>query len=315
MERLVYKDGTSNIRSSNLNHRAYITDIFTCILDVSWWYVWALFLASFFLSWFGFALIWWGILHLHGDLEPDNLRDEDWRPCIDNIHDFTTVFLFSMETQHTIGFGHRSTTGACFEAVLLQCIQSIVGVIVQAALVGVTFIKLSRPLKRAENIIFSKFALLSQVDDSLCLVIRIADRAKHFLINTKIKGFFIQKSITSNGTETKIAPDKMDFFSNNEDDTLFFLWPQELVHRIDAKSLIHSVLCGNIGKEAFEIIVIVEGIVEASGAVVHARTSYTGDDILRGYQFVDMVEYSVEKKCYVCNFDNFNEVKPINSLN
>ena len=36
-----------------------------------------------------------------GDLEEG--RDPD-TVCVDKIHDFTSCFLFSLETQHTIGY-------------------------------------------------------------------------------------------------------------------------------------------------------------------------------------------------------------------
>ena len=36
-----------------------------------------------------------------GDFEED--RDESHVVCVDNVIDFTSAFLFSVETQHTIG--------------------------------------------------------------------------------------------------------------------------------------------------------------------------------------------------------------------
>ena len=54
----------------------------------------------------GFAAIWHLTFWLHGDLEPENLakrEDKEYTPCVSQIHDFTSTFLFSVETQHTIG--------------------------------------------------------------------------------------------------------------------------------------------------------------------------------------------------------------------
>ena len=95
----------------------------------------------------GFAAIWHLTFWLHGDLEPENLakrEDKEYTPCVSQIHDFTSTFLFSVETQHTIGivveigkclhlsgYGSRGSTNECWDTVLLQCIQSIVGVIIQ----------------------------------------------------------------------------------------------------------------------------------------------------------------------------------------
>ena len=51
----------------------------------------------------GFAAIWHLTFWLHGDFEPENLGSEEYKPCVYEIHDFTSTFLFSVETQHTIG--------------------------------------------------------------------------------------------------------------------------------------------------------------------------------------------------------------------
>ncbi|PRD30164.1 UNVERIFIED_CONTAM: Kcnj5 [Trichonephila clavipes] len=63
--------------------------------------VFQVFAMGFLLSWLGFALIWWLICLAHGDF--DHFGEEEWTPCVAEVHDFATAFLFSVETQHTIG--------------------------------------------------------------------------------------------------------------------------------------------------------------------------------------------------------------------
>ena len=110
-------------------------DIFTTLVDVQWRWTLLVFSLSFFLSWLTFALIWWLIAFTHGDLEPEHLpanqEASGWRPCVASIHDFGSCFLFSVETQHTIGYGGRATTEECPEAIFVMCLQSIVGVMIQ----------------------------------------------------------------------------------------------------------------------------------------------------------------------------------------
>lgn len=52
-------------------------------------------------------MLWWLISFTHGDLEeahlPHNQDESGWTPCITQISSFTSCFLFSIETQHTIG--------------------------------------------------------------------------------------------------------------------------------------------------------------------------------------------------------------------
>lgn len=52
---------------------------------------------------------------------------EPTQPCLVGVHSFTTAFLFSVETQHTIGFGTRATTEECPEAIFILCLQAIAG--------------------------------------------------------------------------------------------------------------------------------------------------------------------------------------------
>ena len=57
---------------------------------------------SYFVSWLVFAGVWYLIALIHGDLDP--LQPEDHKVCVENVEDFTSAFLFSVETQHTIGY-------------------------------------------------------------------------------------------------------------------------------------------------------------------------------------------------------------------
>jgi hypothetical protein len=64
-------------------------------------------------------------------LNLDNQGASGWKPCVGNIHGFASTFLFSIETQHTIGYGYRYTTEECPEGIFVMCIQSIIGVMIQ----------------------------------------------------------------------------------------------------------------------------------------------------------------------------------------
>ena len=74
------------------------------------------FAAAFFVSWTVFAVLYYIVAFYRGDLLADNLgphmatdpegngyNNGSWRPCVWEIYNFTSAFLFSVETQHTIG--------------------------------------------------------------------------------------------------------------------------------------------------------------------------------------------------------------------
>lgn len=75
---------------------------------------------SFLSSWTCFAAIYWVISFTHGDLEIEHLQDDSWNPCVSNLRGFTSAFLFSIETQTTIGYGSRYTTEECPEAIFMM---------------------------------------------------------------------------------------------------------------------------------------------------------------------------------------------------
>ena len=69
------------------------------------------------MSWLLFAVVWFLVALTHGDLEPE--LDPGHVVCVDNVLDFTTAFLFSVETQHTIGYNTKLLR-LCVEKLNLQ---------------------------------------------------------------------------------------------------------------------------------------------------------------------------------------------------
>jgi len=184
--RLVYKNGDCNITRANINKRGqrYLADIFTTLVDIKWRWNLLIFALAFTLSWIIFGLIWWLICFSHGDLA--NYGQVDWKACVDNVSDFSTALLFSIETQQTIGYGTRSMTPYCIEAIIMVMFQSCFGIIIQALMTGLVFAKLSRPKKRAQTLMFSKSALICDRDGELCLLFRVGDMRKSHIVEAQV---------------------------------------------------------------------------------------------------------------------------------
>jgi len=108
--RVVLKSGECNVVQTRVAKRRlrYLQDIFTTLVDIKWRWNLLVFALSFILSWLGYAILWWLIAFTHGDFEPDHLPDKQaesgWKPCVYQIYNFASCFLFSIETQHTIGY-------------------------------------------------------------------------------------------------------------------------------------------------------------------------------------------------------------------
>ena len=108
-----------------------------------------LFSMSFYVTWVGYAIVYWVICHIHGDFEDHG--EEDWTPCILEVYDFASAFLFSLETQHTIGYGSRQSTTECVDLMIICSTQSVIGCLIQTFMVGLVFAKLSNPKKRYDS--------------------------------------------------------------------------------------------------------------------------------------------------------------------
>ena len=207
--RLVEKGGDLRVINIGMDNKNihFLKDVFTTLVDLRWRFTFAIFAASFFVSWTMFAGVWHMIFWAHGDLLPEHLpglqEQNGWTPCVFEIHDFSSSFLFSVETQHTIGYGLRGSSHKCPDAIVLQCIQSIVGVIIQACMAGIVFAKLDTPKRRAETVLFSKNAVISKRNGLLRLMFRVANVRSSQLLESHYRGIILGKITTAEGEVLK----------------------------------------------------------------------------------------------------------------
>ena len=313
--RLVYKNGEVNITQTNIRkrRRRYLADIFTTLVDIKWRYNLMLFAMAFIVSWLIFALIWWLVCFSHGDL--DNIGVPDWKPCVIEIHSFTSALLFSIETQHTIGYGSRHTTEACPEAIALMMFQSCFGVICQALMTGIVFAKLSRPKKRAETLMFSKSACICKQDGDLCLLLRVGDMRKSQIVEAHIRAVLIKKKITKEGDVLPLYQFDVDLGFDEGRDRLFLVWPVIIVHKIDENSPFWELTPEDLHREQFELIVVLEGIVESTGMTTQARSSYLPGEVLWGHRFERLVTFQKENGQYQIDFSRFHNTIPVDTPN
>ncbi|XP_063618371.1 G protein-activated inward rectifier potassium channel 3-like isoform X1 [Cydia splendana] len=317
--RAILKNGECNILKSKISQRRlrFLQDMFTTLVDAQWRWTLLVFTLSFILSWLGFALIWWLIAFTHGDLEenhlPTNQESSDWKPCVFNIYDFTSCFLFSIETQHTIGYGSRTTTEECPEAIFIMCLQSIVGVMIQAFMVGIVFAKMTRPKHRTQTLLFSKYAVVCQRDGELCLMFRVGDLRKSHIIGASVRAQLIRSRTTKEGEVLSHYQTELELNADGCDSNLFFIWPITMVHRINAESPFYGVSAADVLQERFEIVVILEGTIESTGQTTQARSSYTTSEIMWGHRFAPLVTYNRERQGYEVDYSKFEETMQVDT--
>ncbi|KAB0401211.1 hypothetical protein E2I00_018559 [Balaenoptera physalus] len=221
-----------------------------------------IFVMVYTVTWLFFGMIWWLIAYIRGDM--DHIEDPSWTPCVTNLNGFVSAFLFSIETETTIGYGYRVITDKCPEGIILLLIQSVLGSIVNAFMVGCMFVKISQPKKRAETLVFSTHAVISMRDGKLCLMFRVGDLRNSHIVEASIRAKLIKSKQTSEGEFIPLNQTDINVGYYTGDDRLFLVSPLIISHEINQQSPFWEISKAQLPKEELEIVVILEGMVEAT---------------------------------------------------
>ncbi|CAF3102687.1 unnamed protein product [Rotaria socialis] len=314
--RLLLKNGEVNISRFNIEkrRRQYLADIFTTLIDLKWRYTLFLFTLGFCLSWLVFALIWYFLMYIHGDLHPNNYNSANYTVCIAGVHSFAGAILFSIETQQTIGYGTRVVKETCYFAIVVMMVQSSIGVLLQSFMVGVVFAKISRPKKRTETLIWSREAVICLRDGQITLQCRVGDMRKSHIVEAHVRMYLIKKRVTLEGEVLPLHTYDMNVGFDKGVDRLFLIWPLVIEHIIDEQSPLFNISRADLAKQRFELVVILEGIIESTGMTTQARTSYLPSEILWGYRFERLITFQRDDGLYRIDYSRFNLTYPVDMI-
>ncbi|XP_033826829.1 G protein-activated inward rectifier potassium channel 1 [Periophthalmus magnuspinnatus] len=303
-QRFVEKNGRCNVQHGNLGGETsrYLSDLFTTLVDLKWRWNLLIFILTYTIAWLVMASMWWIIAYIRGDL--NHGRDPSYTPCVANVYNFPSAFLFFIETEATIGYGHRYITEKCPEGIILFLFQSLLGSIVDAFLIGCMFIKMSQPKKRAETLMFSQDAVISQRDGKLCLMFRVGNLRNSHMVSAQIRCKLIKSRQTPEGEFLPLDQCELDVGFGTGADQLFLVSPLTICHEINTKSPFFDLSQRSLMNEQFEIVVILEGIVETTGMTCQARTSYTEDEVLWGHRFLPVM--SLEEGFFRVDYSQFH---------
>ncbi|KAK9530388.1 hypothetical protein VZT92_011892 [Zoarces viviparus] len=311
-QRFVEKNGRCNVQHGNLGGETsrYISDLFTTLVDLKWRWNMLIFILTYTVAWLVMASMWWVIAYIRGDLSHGG-HDESYTPCVANVYNFPSAFLFFIETEATIGYGYRYITEKCPEGIILFLFQSLMGSIVDAFLIGCMFIKMSQPKKRAETLMFSQDAVISQRDGKLCLMFRVGNLRNSHMVSAQIRCKLIKSRQTPEGEFLPLDQCELDVGFGTGADQLFLVSPLTICHEINTKSPFFDLSQRSLMNEQFEIVVILEGIVETTGMTCQARTSYTEDEVLWGHRFLPVM--SLEEGFFRVDYSQFHNTFEVNT--
>ncbi|XP_032430910.1 G protein-activated inward rectifier potassium channel 1-like [Xiphophorus hellerii] len=304
-QRFVEKNGRCNVQHGNLGGETsrYLSDLFTTLVDLKWRWNLLIFILTYTVAWLVMASMWWVIAYIRGDLSTTG-HDPSYTPCVANVYNFPSAFLFFIETEATIGYGSRYITEKCPEGIILFLFQSLLGSIVDAFLIGCMFIKMSQPKKRAETLMFSQDAVISQRDGKLCLMFRVGNLRNSHMVSAQIRCKLIKSRQTPEGEFLPLDQCELDVGFGTGADQLFLVSPLTICHEINTNSPFFDLSQRSLMNEQFEIVVILEGIVETTGMTCQARTSYTEDEVLWGHRFLPVM--SLEEGFFRVDYSQFH---------
>ncbi|XP_018427199.1 PREDICTED: G protein-activated inward rectifier potassium channel 3-like [Nanorana parkeri] len=303
-QRYVAKDGKCQVNLGRIQEKArFLSDIFTTIVDLKYRWFLFLFMMCYIVTWLIFATIYYLDAFWRHDLL--HFENDDWNPCFQNVNNFLSALLFSVETQRTIGYGSRMVTANCQEGVYLIMAQSIVGSMIDALMVGCMFVKISRPKKRAQTLIFSRNCVVCPRDERLGLMFRIGDLRDSHMVDAKIRAKLIKSRQTYEGEFLPLEQSEINLGYETGEDRLFLVEPQVICHVIDANSPFYEMGPQELLREQFEIIVILEGIVEATGMTCQAKSSYLENEIIWGHRFEPCM--TLEKGAFRVDYKRFHK--------
>ncbi|UJR08542.1 hypothetical protein I4U23_012804 [Adineta vaga] len=335
--RFVNKNGRINVTYTSIGRLKHIHSNFILfIMKTEWWLVVTFLLFGLAFSWFFFAFLYFLVSIEHGDFVL-NEDDEDLANnqtdftlkttfipkamCVQNVHNFLSALLFSIETQHTIGYGSRYITTECMGGILILTLQCSLGYLLQVIVTQIVFTKISRPTEKSRIVVFSDNALIIPRDRQLTLNFRIGNLSVSQLIFASVRLLMIRERRTNEG---EIIPHQIHDMqlTHLRNGQLFFPRPFVVEHVIDRFSPLYGIQRSALAQANFEIIAIIEGIFDYTGFSCHFRTSYLPNELLWGYEFsscdstlegFDYSQFNRSKLVYARPLWNYEDERSVES--
>lgn len=287
-QRLVSKDGRSLMRGQAQGHRETwmraLRDMWGTWLGLRWRWVVLAFCSSFLLHWLLFAVLWYLLALVNGDLD---VLDHDNPPpghvlCVKHVNGFTAAFSFALETQLTIGYGTMYPNADCPVGIALLALQMLLGLMLETFITGAFVAKFSRPQKRCVGILFSPQAVVCEVKGQRCLMFRVCNQLPMPLVDVTVSAILYEER-----DDCTLHQTALEFTTDNlgSRPCPLFLSPLTYFHPLTPSSPLHDII-RSASQSRFELVVFLSASQESTGSGYHKRTSYLPEEIQYGRCFV-----------------------------
>lgn len=208
-------------------YSVYIQDLFHTLVNLKLKLLICLFAVVYFLAFSLLAGLFWSI-------------NED---CGLGMEHPVEAFAFAVETWLTIGYGLPETPGPylhdCWRAVMIITGQGIVGLVLNAFLVGLVLTRVQSGSKRGCSLIFSDKAVIREVGGRLYLMMQVCEMRTTQLLEAHVRAYVIRNPAFASEMPVD-APQAFELRLTRPDDDLgsyvLPVLPTIIVHEIDACS-------------------------------------------------------------------------------
>jgi inward rectifier potassium channel len=282
------RDRALRVRPIGLR-RVHPGDFYHALLRLSWPQVTLLFVCSFSAFNLFFAWLYW--------LDPNGI--ERGSSLLEGSR-FWHCFFFSVQTVATIGYGNLYPVTTY--ANILVVIEITLGILFFALVTGIAFARFSRPKAR---VLFSRVAVIHDVDGTPTLMFRTAN-LRHNLIFEARATVSVLMDEQVGGTVLRRFKDLSLVRDANPVFTLTWM----IMHPIDEHSPLVHWCAGQEPPAHSEIVVVLSGMDDRTGQMMHGRWAYSASDVRWNAQFVDILD-QLPDGTRTIDYRRFHDIEPV----
>jgi inward rectifier potassium channel len=215
--------------------------------------------------------------------------------------DFGDAFFFSVQTMATIGYG--KLTPDTVYANLLVTVQTVFAMLLLALTTGMMFARFSRPTAR---VLFSNKAIIGRYNGTPVLSFRMANERKNQILQAEVSVSVLRtEALLEGGTMRRFYEMKL-----LRSRTPIFALTFQVMHPIDEESPLFGMTAEDLAAEEAEFVILVTGIDATVSQTIHARFSYSHEDLVWDHRFADIFGYT-EQGEMALDFRKFHESVPL----
>jgi inward rectifier potassium channel len=218
--------------------------------------------------------------------------------------DFGDAFFFSVQTMATIGYG--KLTPDTVYANLLVTLQTVFAMLLLALTTGLMFARFSRPTAR---ILFTRNAVIGRYNGAPVLSFRIANERRNQILQAEVSISMLRtEALQEGGTMRRFYEMKL-----LRSRTPVFALTFQVMHPIDQDSPLFGLTQADLEAEEAEFVILVTGLDATVSQPIHARASYSHEDLLWNHGFVDIFGYT-ETGAAAIDMRKFHDAVPLSPV-